>query len=482
MSRTTDDLASLNRPLVRSAEPLGSTQSSMTDSHASQVRQRRPSRMRASTAPVASTIPMSRQPRKKFKPSSVWAAPALGTRAHKKAKKAQVEKTDAPLPPLSDHWTRYFLVEIMGNFVATTLYSGCILGIYINMNAVAYENIPVVSSSAPFQQTFSFPTPTLYVAIMVGMSYSLGILTAPEAQLNPVFSISMSLFGLRRWGTVLPSIAGQLLGVMLSNVLIYAMAKDLHFWDPNDLSTASIFGVTYPRPVSTGLKQFPIALNPHVPQLDMLRNGTTYRPAFPLDENNTMFFVMGQVSNSSAFLSTTVFTAILVLVIIPLFTAQKLSHAASAFGIGLVVATFVASGSALGVCTNPGLWFGGAISCIWLAGFSATGSKGIFSWSQSYWWIGLVAPFMGAVMGGLLLELYGYGIFFPPHMWCRRCRRKAGAQDSVQADASASASSQRSKSVLQQQASKNPHERAAANYISSDSGEEDSGTDEFAPY
>jgi glycerol uptake facilitator-like aquaporin len=310
------------------------------------------------------------------------------------------------------------------------------------------------------------------LAILIGLSYSLGLLVAPESKLNPVFTVAMAMFGLSTWRIVLPSVMGQLLGVMFSNFFVYFMAKDLNFWNTQDLQTASIFGVTYPSPVATGLKPFPIALDPSQPQPNLIIHGQVYKPAFPIDSNTTMYYVMTQVSNSAAFFSTAVFAAILVLVIIPLFTAQKLNHAANSFAFGLIVACLVASTSALGVASNPALWFGGAISCLCI-GYAPTGEYGIFTSFDNYWWVGLVAPFVGAIMGGFFLELYGFAIFFEPDKWtlCASCSRNNSAkQDELR--------SQRA-SIDQQLRSKNPHERAAAYELSSDSGEEDSERDEF---
>jgi glycerol uptake facilitator-like aquaporin len=452
-SKTTEDFLSstLNRPLMTNATSNP--------------------RRRASTCPAPKALRAVKTGGKKFKPSSVWAAPEPGTKAHKKAKKAK-QADDAPLPPLSNHWTRFFLVEFMGNFVSTTLYSGCIITLFLNMNQVAWANLPVVALNAPFQQTLSFPTPTVYLAILIGLSYSLGLLVAPESKLNPVFTVAMAMFGLSTWRIVLPSVMGQLLGVMFSNFFVYFMAKDLNFWNTQDLQTASIFGVTYPSPVATGLKPFPIALDPSQPQPNLIIHGQVYKPAFPIDSNTTMYYVMTQVSNSAAFFSTAVFAAILVLVIIPLFTAQKLNHAANSFAFGLIVACLVASTSALGVASNPALWFGGAISCLCI-GYAPTGEYGIFTSFDNYWWVGLVAPFVGAIMGGFFLELYGFAIFFEPDKWtlCASCSRNNSAkQDELR--------SQRA-SIDQQLRSKNPHERAAAYELSSDSGEEDSERDEF---
>ena len=100
-SKTTEDFLSstLNRPLMTNATSNP--------------------RRRASTCPAPKALRAVKTGGKKFKPSSVWSAPEPGTKAHKKAKKAKQED-DRPLPPLSNHWTRYFLVEFMGNFVSVS--------------------------------------------------------------------------------------------------------------------------------------------------------------------------------------------------------------------------------------------------------------------------------------------------------------------------------------------------------------------------
>ena len=445
-----DDSSSLNRPLARS----------------SGIETRGQSLGRSSTCPEPRVHRRRLFKKKKsFEPSSVWAPPKRGTKAAKKAEAAKAEDAIS-LPPLSQHWSRFFLVECMGNFVSTTLYSACLLTIFLNLTQVAWLNLPVVAMNAPFQQTFSFPTPTLYLAILVGLSYSLGLLTAPESKLNPVFTIVMAMFGLSEWRTVFPSVLGQLTGVMFSNLVVYNMAKDLAFWNPDDLQTASIFGVTYPASVPSGFKPFPIALDPTQPAKPIFVNGTTYKPAFPLDGNMTMYFEMNQVSTLSAFFSTAVFTALLVLVIIPLFTAQKLSHAANAFGFGLIIACFVAAGSALGVSSNPALWLGGAITCLCI-GFPAVGDNGIFTSNDYYSWVSVVAPFVGAITGGLILELYGFALFFPPEKWSLslvKCKKDTSASET---------------NAPQESLSKNPHVRFAADDISSASGNDDSGDDVF---
>lgn len=431
-------------------------------------------RRRASTVPLRPSVPMfrprSKQGAQPFEPHSVWAAPAAGTKAAERAVKAK-QSNDTPLPPLSNHWTRHLLTEMMGNFVSTTLFSGVVIQLFATVKTAAILNVPVLSENAPFQQSVAFQQPNLYLALTIGLAYSLGLLTAPETKLNPVFTIAMSIFGLSSWSIVLPSVVGQLLGVLLSNFVVYFMAKDLSIWSPGDMQAAVVFGVTYPTPVPTGFVPRPGALDPSAAQPDIVDGSTILRPAFPLDENTTMYFQLEVVDNYAAYLSTMVFSAMLVLVIIPLFTAQQLSHAANAFGFGLIVAGFVAAGNGLGVASNPALWIGGAISCLFI-GYDFSGPLGIFTYMNSYSVVAITAPFVGAMLGGFILELYGFAIFFPPEAWS--CPDHlfvlGGKQDTPTADAE-SPDAEPAAYV------RNPHERYALHTIGEDTEEEDEDDD-----
>ena len=132
------------------------------------------------------------------------------------------------------------------------------------------------------------------------------------------------------------------------------------------------------------------------------------------------------------------------------------------------MAAAFAAGSALGVASNPALWFGGAISCL-LVGFPATGDFGIFTSNSTYSWVALVAPFVGATLGGLILELYGFAIFFSPEQWPVTCKFTKSSATRGRAETE----------ITREHVSRNPHVRYAADDLSDASGEEDSGDDTF---
>lgn len=197
------------------------------------------------------------------------------------------------------------------------------------------------------------------------------------------------------------------------------------------MQSASIFGVTYPPYVPSGPPGYYEGILDVNEKQDWLfppqwkstdkhfvvPDDLPCQPSFVDNANNlTMCWPMISPSNGSAFLSSAIFSMILVLVIIPLFTAQKLTHAGNSFAFGLIVMVFVMSGQPLGVSNNPGLWFAGAISSV-IVGFDTTGDNGIFTYHGSYWYVALLAPFIGAFLGGLVLELYGFAIFYPPSNW-----------------------------------------------------------------
>ena len=112
------------------------------------------------------------------------------------------------------------------------------------------------------------------------------------------------------------------------------------------------------------------------------------------------------------------------------------------------------------------LWFGGAISCL-LVGFRQRRFR-IFT-SNSTYCGPLVALLVGATLGGLILELYGFAIFFPPEQWPVTCKFTKSSATRGRAETE----------ITREHVSRNPHVRYAADDLSDASGEEDSGDDTF---
>jgi MIP family channel proteins len=198
------------------------------------------------------------------------------------------------------------------------------------------------------------------IGVMFGAHAAGGI---SGAHLNPAVTIAMAWHGNLPWKKVPGYILAQMVGVFCAAVCIYIMYKPLYDVVDPDRKTSQGFFATYPAA--------------HIP-------------------------------NATAFYTEFFATAILLACIFMLGDQQNSPSSAESSPVHLmflILGIGAAFGSNSGYALNPARDFGPRLAtaiCGW-------GSK-VFTLRDSYFWIPIVAPVLGGVVGG-----YCYKIFIENH-------------------------------------------------------------------
>lgn len=200
------------------------------------------------------------------------------------------------------------------------------------------------------------------VAWAWGLGVVLGVYVAGRisgAHINPAVTIAFAVYDGFPWRKVAPFVLAQTLGAFVGALIVRVTYADfIRSVDPNLTETQSIFSTLPGDPVS-------------IP---------------------------------TAFLDQVVGTAILVFMIFALVHPRNKGPLANMapFMIGLIVVGIgMAWGSNAGYAINPARDFGPRLAS-WLTGYDTAWVTGD---GTPYWWLPIVAPIVGAVIGGGLFKL-----------------------------------------------------------------------------
>jgi glycerol uptake facilitator-like aquaporin len=236
--------------------------------------------------------------------------------------------------------------------------------------------------------SIAFPDAGLLVAVGIALSYAIALSVATHRQLNPTFTVAMALFGALKWKHAIPCIVAQMLGGLFACSVVWSCASTTHlcFPDavtgamvcghiPKTLETAGLYGVSYPP-----------------------TDPFTWRPGGESSIGNEEFEI------GWLFWNNTVYTALMVIAIIPLFAGtKKIPEVATPFVIAAVIIPFVMGTTAFGVQNNAALFIGGLIFCS-IAGWPST----LWSHASCYWVVAATSPFLGAAVGVGFLKFFGW--------------------------------------------------------------------------
>ncbi|WP_217136841.1 MIP/aquaporin family protein [Streptomyces sp. AC558_RSS880] len=254
------------------------------------------------------------------------------------------------------------LAEFLGTFVLLLLGIGSV--------AVAVVGLP-----GSGRQAVDFgPANWLIIAWSWGFAVMFGVHVAggvSGAHLNPAVTLA---FAVRRdlpWRKVLPYWLAQVLGAFVAAALVYACYR----WAIDAANAKE--GIT--REESLG----------------------TYSifATFPAEYFGNSWW--------GPLLDQIVGTGILLLLICALIDTRNTAPAANLhpFLIGLVVVVIgMAFGTNAGYAINPARDFGPRLFTFF-EGWGAIALPGSFGWFSGYWWIPIVGPLIGAVLGTLVYDL-----------------------------------------------------------------------------
>jgi glycerol uptake facilitator-like aquaporin len=266
-------------------------------------------------------------------------------------------------PKLREHWSRTFATEGFGCFIQSVITCGIIHAVYSTNFDTIIQNVTTSSVGE-----FHFPIPLIFISVGVGLSYSVGLMVAPESQLNPAFTLAMCLGGVKPLNLLLPSVVGQLIGTVLGGLTVFASAHQLYGKDRT---------------------QFP----------------------FHTDMNYVQLFGFNPpvegINNAMVLWNSMMFTALIICVIIPAVLKNPDNMPAV---VGVVVTAFSGAQHALGVSNNPAMTFGGAIVCT-IVGFPP---DQIWGTHDGFLWAAFVGPLLGVILGVSIFRLYAYLVWEPP--------------------------------------------------------------------
>ena len=244
--------------------------------------------------------------------------------------------------------SREVAAEFLGTFVLMTF------GLAVNAQSVLSS-----SSAGEF----------LSVNFGWGMGVALGIYVAggvSGAHLNPAVTLALAVFGRFSWSKVIPFVVAQCVAAFVASALIYATYFDaLNAFDggtravTGENATAGIWA-TYPREFLTNV------------------------PGGLLDQ--------------------TVATALLLMLVFALSDQKNLAPQANLAPLlvgGVVFAIGMTFGYNCGYAINPARDFGPRL-------FTAMAGWGmdVFRTADGFWWIPIVGPCLGGVVGAAIYELF----------------------------------------------------------------------------
>lgn len=150
-----------------------------------------------------------------------------------------------------------------------------------------------------------------------------------------------------------------------------------------------------------------------------LINGTQYDKDAKLAFCFGIIFPSEEISNDRCFVSSIIFTALLIMALLPVFAPELggsiMNHSSSSLMVAILIFALVIASEPFGAQNNPTLWFT-AYAFMWMNGFD----DDIFKTHDNYWWVALVGPFVGVIVAIFML------IFFPLIMWYEPKDWKAG--------------------------------------------------------
>jgi glycerol uptake facilitator protein len=209
--------------------------------------------------------------------------------------------------------------------------------------------------------------------------YAVGAVSG--AHLNPAVTITMAFFRGFAWRKILPYIVSQIMGAALAAATLWVLWGG--FWQ----SKASMLGITIGEP---GSQKLAMIFSCYYPNPGIVGTG----PA-----------ELARMSAGQAFATEVVLTMFLLLMILALgdekSPATPMANLAPFF-IGLTVAVIVGIGAPLTMdAVNPVRDFGPRLVA-WMVGFGPIAFPGP---RGNEWWIFIVAPVSGAVLGGVVYDI-----------------------------------------------------------------------------
>eukprot|EP01084_Bolivina_argentea_P088127 159115_1 len=215
----------------------------------------------------------------------------------------------------------------------------------------------------------------LFLSIGVAMAYFIGILICRDANLNIIFTFALAICNAKRWLMVPLIIISQFMGGICGHAMFFYLINGKQY--EKDSKLAFCFGVIFPS---------------------------------------------NEISNSQCFISSIIFTAILIVSIIPVFAPElggvKVSHSTGSLLVALLIFALVLATSAFGSQNNPTLWFSAYIF-MWMIGFD----KSVFSKHDNYWWVALIGPIVGVIVAIIILIWFPIILWYEPKHWKKAFKR-----------------------------------------------------------
>ncbi|OEV32118.1 MIP family channel protein [Streptomyces nanshensis] len=253
------------------------------------------------------------------------------------------------------------IAEFLGTFVL----------ILIGCGSVA---VAVVGLSGSGRQTGDFgPANWLIISWGWGLAVVFGVYVAggiSGAHINPAVTLGFAVRGHFPWKKVLPYWAAQLVGAFIAAALVYAT----YHWAIDAFNAKEGTGREKSLPTFSIFATFPAEYF-----------GNSWWGPF-LDQ------IVG-----------TAFLLLLVCALIDMRNTAPMSNMGP-FLIGLVVVAIgLTYGTNAGYAINPARDFGPRLFTFF-EGWGAIAFPGSFDWFSGYWWIPIVGPLIGGVIGALVYE------------------------------------------------------------------------------
>ncbi|OEU85152.1 MIP family channel protein [Streptomyces abyssalis] len=253
------------------------------------------------------------------------------------------------------------IAEFLGTFVL----------ILIGCGSVA---VAVVGLSGSGRQTGDFgPANWLIISWGWGLAVVFGVYVAggiSGAHINPAVTLGFAVRGHFPWKKVLPYWAAQLVGAFIAAALVYAT----YHWAIDAFNAKEGTGREESLPTFSIFATFPAEYF-----------GNSWWGPF-LDQ------IVG-----------TAFLLLLVCALIDMRNTAPMSNMGP-FLIGLVVVAIgLTYGTNAGYAINPARDFGPRLFTFF-EGWGAIAFPGSFDWFSGYWWIPIVGPLIGGVIGALVYE------------------------------------------------------------------------------
>ncbi|KAF1332351.1 Aquaporin, partial [Globisporangium splendens] len=240
-------------------------------------------------------------------------------------------------PQLPFKITNQHVRECLSEFLCTFIY--CAFGLGVNAQ---------VTLSKAAAGNYTSVTLAWGVAVTMGMHVGGGV---SHSHLNPAITIALAVWGVFPWKKVPGYVISQTLGALVGSLMIYTMFYQIiHAADPTKSTTATIFH-THPN---------------------------------------------AAVNNSAAFITEMFATMVLLICLLALVDEKNRPTVVPSFPscVGILVVGIGMSFSLISsAALNPARDFGPRIM------LTLVGYDGVFSANNTYFWIPIVAPTLGAIIG-----------------------------------------------------------------------------------